>query len=602
MLSECIQQPSHVGGAFPAEEKDDVVRNTRQRQIDIGKARPEYKRYLQQVQRERRGSDQPHTPDPRARISKRQFDRLVSDWRRQLHAYDAVPTEPQKRRSTATTASTTASSVDASLLEGSGLKPGSRRYRCRMAKLQREQGEALQKEQVVSSVTAGGGLKLETVPAAAGCFGRGFAKAWADLASDSDSGLDIGGLRPASVAASHFSICTPTASPCGSPPPEEEDDEEDGVDPVDSDTVVRTPPLMSCPRQCSFEEFVEPLPRTRSPSRDYCHQKVCTPDIGVPVDQVAARLGQVSADVIYPPPLPEPTFKLRHGPTDAAGVLPADIRSTTPSTTSTVDSSLAAESVYLTQQRREARRSFVVEAGTPSSSSEDCRSSSSRLTKCQAAKDQLRDEIAAAERLERDLKRHLARVRGHEAHRQEDPEEMSSGADATLLRVQTLKAKRCTTLSDLLPEKKRSLPVKRSSQGMHMDVLRKTILEGIAMAKESASSPEPPPPRVRSSKSASVASSSAASVFSTEEEAVLIEMRNAMRELQQAVQMQQGIMEAQAAEIASLRAEVQAREARKVLQSGYNAGQQLVAAGVSSGGHRGRSPRRTFGGGGGGHG
>lgn len=61
------------------------------KQIQIGKARPEYQRYVREVPHNRRNSSQPTTPDPRARVSKRQFDRALGDWRRRLHEFDAVP-------------------------------------------------------------------------------------------------------------------------------------------------------------------------------------------------------------------------------------------------------------------------------------------------------------------------------------------------------------------------------------------------------------------------------------------------------------------------------------------------------------------------------
>jgi len=60
----------------------------RQRQIDIGKGRPEYVRYLTFVPKDRRTPTRPRTPDPGARVSKRQFDRQLSEWRRLLHEYD----------------------------------------------------------------------------------------------------------------------------------------------------------------------------------------------------------------------------------------------------------------------------------------------------------------------------------------------------------------------------------------------------------------------------------------------------------------------------------------------------------------------------------
>lgn len=63
----------------------------RQRQIMIGKARPEYRRYVTKIPPDCRSSSQPTTPDPRERVSKRQFDHSLSEWRRKLHEYDASP-------------------------------------------------------------------------------------------------------------------------------------------------------------------------------------------------------------------------------------------------------------------------------------------------------------------------------------------------------------------------------------------------------------------------------------------------------------------------------------------------------------------------------
>jgi hypothetical protein len=63
--------------------------SARLRQILIGKARPEYRRYLSEVAKSGRGPLHPCTPNPRARVSKRQFDRALCDWRRRLHEYEA---------------------------------------------------------------------------------------------------------------------------------------------------------------------------------------------------------------------------------------------------------------------------------------------------------------------------------------------------------------------------------------------------------------------------------------------------------------------------------------------------------------------------------
>merc|ERR1719408_1192308 len=71
------------------------------KQIQIGKARPEYLRYVREVLPSRRTPSQPSTPDPRARVSKRQFDRALGDWRRRLHEFDAVPRPPRGAESEA---------------------------------------------------------------------------------------------------------------------------------------------------------------------------------------------------------------------------------------------------------------------------------------------------------------------------------------------------------------------------------------------------------------------------------------------------------------------------------------------------------------------
>jgi hypothetical protein len=65
----------------------------RQRQVDIGKARPEYLRYLACVPKEQRTASRPQTPEPTAQVSKRTFDRMLSEWRRLLHEYDVLPIE-----------------------------------------------------------------------------------------------------------------------------------------------------------------------------------------------------------------------------------------------------------------------------------------------------------------------------------------------------------------------------------------------------------------------------------------------------------------------------------------------------------------------------
>eukprot|EP00930_Biecheleria_cincta_P014851 TRINITY_DN125_c0_g2_i1.p1 TRINITY_DN125_c0_g2~~TRINITY_DN125_c0_g2_i1.p1 ORF type:complete len:516 (+),score=95.39 TRINITY_DN125_c0_g2_i1:73-1548(+) len=89
---------AHEAGAERADQEDDVAEDSeatwarreaaRMRQIMIGKARPEYRRYIQEVPLEQRDLAQPSTPNPKDRVSKRQFDRALGDWRRRLHEFD----------------------------------------------------------------------------------------------------------------------------------------------------------------------------------------------------------------------------------------------------------------------------------------------------------------------------------------------------------------------------------------------------------------------------------------------------------------------------------------------------------------------------------
>ena len=82
-----------VGGHFAPVSRagrrvcDDQLarKQLRLRQIAIGKYTPEYRRYLEQVPKGRRTRAQPRTPDPEAQVSKRQFDKDMSAWRRLIH-------------------------------------------------------------------------------------------------------------------------------------------------------------------------------------------------------------------------------------------------------------------------------------------------------------------------------------------------------------------------------------------------------------------------------------------------------------------------------------------------------------------------------------
>ena len=72
---------------------------SRARQIAIGKSRPEYQRYCDQVPVEERGPLHPQTPDSGVRCSKREFDRVLADWRRRLHEFDEAGSVFQLRLS-----------------------------------------------------------------------------------------------------------------------------------------------------------------------------------------------------------------------------------------------------------------------------------------------------------------------------------------------------------------------------------------------------------------------------------------------------------------------------------------------------------------------
>jgi hypothetical protein len=87
-VEEELLEEGHVGSAARRAA-------ARQKQVEIGKTRPEYLRYIQCVPKERRTASRPQTPDPKApSISKRQFDRQLSEWRRRLHEYD----DPEEER------------------------------------------------------------------------------------------------------------------------------------------------------------------------------------------------------------------------------------------------------------------------------------------------------------------------------------------------------------------------------------------------------------------------------------------------------------------------------------------------------------------------
>jgi hypothetical protein len=81
-------------------ETDEHTVKKRQEQLDLGKNTIGYMRYCLLVPRERRnGREQPRTPDPRERMSKRRWDAVIRSWRRQLHFYDLHCPPPSDRGS-----------------------------------------------------------------------------------------------------------------------------------------------------------------------------------------------------------------------------------------------------------------------------------------------------------------------------------------------------------------------------------------------------------------------------------------------------------------------------------------------------------------------
>merc|ERR1719221_1794366 len=83
------------------DEKEDGGRNlvreaTRLRQVMITKAQSEYQRYIMEVPLDKRSPEQPSTPDVIS-LPKRQFNRALSEWRRQLLEFDTAQSAGDNR-------------------------------------------------------------------------------------------------------------------------------------------------------------------------------------------------------------------------------------------------------------------------------------------------------------------------------------------------------------------------------------------------------------------------------------------------------------------------------------------------------------------------
>merc|ERR1712228_714189 len=60
----------------------------RMRQIDIGKATPEYMNYISMIPKTQRSAQHPRTPNPREKMPNKWWKKKMNDWRKALHAFD----------------------------------------------------------------------------------------------------------------------------------------------------------------------------------------------------------------------------------------------------------------------------------------------------------------------------------------------------------------------------------------------------------------------------------------------------------------------------------------------------------------------------------
>merc|ERR1712228_274195 len=60
----------------------------RMRQIDIGKATPEYMNYISMIPKTQRSAQHPRTPNPREKMPNKWWKKKMNDWRKTLHAFD----------------------------------------------------------------------------------------------------------------------------------------------------------------------------------------------------------------------------------------------------------------------------------------------------------------------------------------------------------------------------------------------------------------------------------------------------------------------------------------------------------------------------------
>eukprot|EP00929_Paragymnodinium_shiwhaense_P018860 TRINITY_DN13047_c0_g1_i1.p1 TRINITY_DN13047_c0_g1~~TRINITY_DN13047_c0_g1_i1.p1 ORF type:complete len:517 (-),score=165.35 TRINITY_DN13047_c0_g1_i1:326-1876(-) len=461
-------------------------KTTRQKQIDIGKARPEYKRYLQRVPKAQRGRNDAHTPEPTARMSKRQFDRELGEWRRALHEYDAAAASRCNTQAVLANAAIKLSLVDSIVQEP-----------------MRQQA-----------------MKPSTMK-------------WADqLLSDSEMAYDCAGPLPVVCAGTPPGSpppMSPAGTPPGSPPDSDSEDEEE--------CMVRTPspsPDKYCHRD--FQQAVKPPSSMRpsakgrlttleckvlerrgelysqstSRSGDSTPSRISTSELASQVSSkdntssffACARSDDSSDESVW-------------GPWNTSGKL-------SPSLRPPAEAGLSKEQErHLTQWMQAAARELAQR--------EDVQ------------EQRLQDGLLAVRRLEKSVRKKLSFAKSSleqrlvSAHRNNEDMDLVKGA---LVELRGLEERTSKAVSHAQGRASKTESQRRSAQ---VEDLRAALKQ--SMLPEANDTP----------KRADADTVSESSVSDRLQGAMLDEMRSAMAELQQAVHSQRTVMDAQAAELQSLR-------------------------------------------------